>query len=224
MYHPTRGGVRGGRDQFSWEDVKADKHRENYLGHSIKAPVGRWQKGKDLHWYTRDKNSRDSEMEAAKEEIKRIKEQEEQAMREALGLAPKRASRPQGNRLDKHEFSELVKRGSTAEDLGAGHAEAAQVQGLGFARAPRAWEETSSLQPTPNDVPPEAEKEAVPDLSPSNRQEEESEDESSRKKRRREEKKKEKHERREKRRSRDSEDKRKPRKDKEKRRHDSDSD
>lgn len=73
-------------------------------------------------------------MEAAKEEIKRIKEEEEQAMREALGLAPKRASRPQGNRLDKHEFSELVKRSSTAEDLGAGHAEAARVHGLGFAR------------------------------------------------------------------------------------------
>lgn len=73
-------------------------------------------------------------MEAAKEEIRRIKEEEEQAMREALGLAPKRSTRPQGNRLDKHEFSELVKRGSTAEDLGAGHAEAAQVQGVGFSR------------------------------------------------------------------------------------------
>lgn len=73
-------------------------------------------------------------MEAAKEEIKRIKEEEEQAMREALGLAPKRANRPQGNRLDKHEFAELVKKGSTAEDVGAGHAEAASVQGLGFAR------------------------------------------------------------------------------------------
>lgn len=55
-------------------------------------------------------------------------------MREALGLAPKRSSQPQGNRLDKHELSELVKRGSTAEDLGAGHAEAAQVHGLGFAK------------------------------------------------------------------------------------------
>lgn len=55
-------------------------------------------------------------------------------MREALGLAPKRSNRSQGNRLDKHEFSELVKRGSTAEDLGAGHAEAAQVDGLGFSR------------------------------------------------------------------------------------------
>lgn len=31
--------------EFSWDEVKADKHRENYLGHSIKAPVGRWQKG-----------------------------------------------------------------------------------------------------------------------------------------------------------------------------------
>lgn len=73
-------------------------------------------------------------MEAAKEEIRRIKEEEEQAMREALGLAPKRSSRPQGNRLDKHEFSELIKRGSTAEDLGEGHADAVQVQGFGFSR------------------------------------------------------------------------------------------
>ncbi|KAI8338380.1 kinase phosphorylation protein-domain-containing protein [Chlamydoabsidia padenii] len=46
MFHPTRGGTRGGRDQFSWEDVKTDKDRENYLGNSLMAPVGRWQKGK----------------------------------------------------------------------------------------------------------------------------------------------------------------------------------
>lgn len=31
--------------EFSWDDVKVDKHRENYIGHSIKAAVGRWQKG-----------------------------------------------------------------------------------------------------------------------------------------------------------------------------------
>lgn len=29
---PPRGGTRGGKDQFEWEDVKVDKHRENYLG------------------------------------------------------------------------------------------------------------------------------------------------------------------------------------------------
>ena len=27
--------------------MKADKHRENYLGHSLMAPVGRWQKGEN---------------------------------------------------------------------------------------------------------------------------------------------------------------------------------
>lgn len=27
-----RGGTRGGQDQFSWDDVKVDKDRENYLG------------------------------------------------------------------------------------------------------------------------------------------------------------------------------------------------
>ncbi len=42
---PPRGGTRGGKDQFNWENVKADKDREFYLGHSVKALTGRWQKG-----------------------------------------------------------------------------------------------------------------------------------------------------------------------------------
>lgn len=33
MFGASRsGGVRGGQDQFNWDDVKGDKHRENYLG------------------------------------------------------------------------------------------------------------------------------------------------------------------------------------------------
>ena len=32
MFMPSRGGSRGGKDQFDWDDVKADKYRENYLG------------------------------------------------------------------------------------------------------------------------------------------------------------------------------------------------
>ncbi|CAI9091377.1 OLC1v1026398C1 [Oldenlandia corymbosa var. corymbosa] len=220
MYHPSRGGVRGGRDQFNWEDVKVDKHRENYLGHSVKAPVGRWQKGKDLNWYARDKKSASADAEAMKEEIRRIKEQEEQAMREALGLAPKRATRAQGNRLDKHEFNELVKRGSTAEDLGAGHAEAARVHGLGFSREPRAWEEPIVSNGTEGQS---AEKVDSPMPSaPAKDDGDQSEDETQRRKRKHEEKKREKQDRREKRHSRDSDDRRTRRKDKEKRRHDSD--
>ncbi|KAL3838175.1 hypothetical protein ACJIZ3_022766 [Penstemon smallii] len=213
------------KNEFSWDDIKVDKHRENYLGHSIKAPVGRWQKGKDLHWYARDKKSDGSNSDAMKEEIKRIKEEEEQAMREALGLAPKRATKSQGNRLDKHEFAELVKRGSTAEDLGAGHAEAAKVQGLGYSRGPLPSEDSS----LPSVMKSESvENMNVPKANTSTRNEkEQSEDESSRKKRKheerkREEKKREKHEKREKRHSRDSDDKRKHKKHKEKRRHDSD--
>lgn len=230
MYHPTRGGVRGGRDQFNWDDVKVDKHRENYIGHSIKASVGRWQKGKDLFWYTRDKNSGSSQDDALKEEIRRVKEEEEQAMREALGLAPKRASRPQGNKLDKHEFSELVKRGSTAEDLGAGHAEAAMVHGLGFARETRVPEDPSLPESSEAKLLGEM-KGPLPAAS-AQPDDKEYGDDSSRKKRKHDEKKHEKndqkkherHDKREKRHARDSDERRKH-KDKgrkERRRHDSD--
>ncbi|RAL37061.1 unnamed protein product [Cuscuta campestris] len=226
MYHPSRGGVRGGRDQFSWDDVKADKHRENYIGHSVNAPVGRWQKGKDLFWYARDKRSQQMNPEAAKEEIRRIKEEEEKAMLEALGLAPKRAAQHQGNRLDKHEFSELVKRGSTADDLGAGHAEAAHVQGLGFSRGHQPWKESSSSGPvmSSSEMREPSETRIGPKLEESiTKEEERSKDERSQKKRHHEDKKREKHDRHEKRHSRNSDGERKRhRRDKEKRRHDSD--
>ncbi|TVU04547.1 hypothetical protein EJB05_47661 [Eragrostis curvula] len=150
-------------------------------------------------------------------------------MREALGLAPKRSNRPQGNRLDKHEYAELVKRGSTAEDMGAGHAEAAQVQGLGLYKAPRDEGESSSFKLDPPEMMPEK-----ADFVPA--KQEDSEDDRKGKRRREErrgekERKREKHaEGKERRRDKhdrrhDSEDRSKRhRKDKQKRRHDSDSD
>jgi len=81
-------GSRGGRSEFKWEDVKNSGHRENYLGHSLMAPVGRWQKGKDLNWYA-NKNTDGTEMseeDARKEEIRRVKQAEEVALAKALGI------------------------------------------------------------------------------------------------------------------------------------------
>lgn len=84
-------GSRGGRDSFKWSDVKDSTHRENYLGHSLMAPVGRWQKGRDLSWYAKGEEGEDAEQKAKDErmeEISRIKEAEQEALAKALGFAP----------------------------------------------------------------------------------------------------------------------------------------
>ncbi|EIW83103.1 hypothetical protein CONPUDRAFT_89091 [Coniophora puteana RWD-64-598 SS2] len=83
MFEPVRGGTRGGQAEFKWSDVTVDKDRENYLGHSINAPAGRWQKNKDIHWYNRDLDDGEA---ARKEEIRKVKEAEAEALSAALGF------------------------------------------------------------------------------------------------------------------------------------------
>ncbi|KAI9298195.1 hypothetical protein K502DRAFT_362627 [Neoconidiobolus thromboides FSU 785] len=127
IYQETRGGVRGGRGQFKWENVKEDKYRENYLGNSLMAPVGRWQKNRDLTWYSKEsKAERDLKRE---EEIRRIKEAEEDALAEALGY-PVKKRKPVAP-IDPKDLKALLSKGNHVEE-GDLVAEAEEINGIGF--------------------------------------------------------------------------------------------
>jgi hypothetical protein len=125
-------GSRGGTGDFKWSDVQSSTRRENYLGHSLMAPVGRWQKGKVLDWYAKgDTENREGETDTEraarerKEEIRLVKEAEQDALARALGfeVAPRN---PNLEALgDKRELDRVLKEAAGDEDGPGG-------KGVGF--------------------------------------------------------------------------------------------
>ncbi|KIX96755.1 uncharacterized protein Z520_07475 [Fonsecaea multimorphosa CBS 102226] len=128
-------GSRGGRGDFKWSDVEASSHRENYLGHSLMAPVGRWQKGRDLTWYAKaDADSQGDEDAAAKaarerrEEIQRVKQAEEDALARALGLPVPQRDNPNMDELGaRREVDNALREAGAGEDM-------ASSRGVGYGR------------------------------------------------------------------------------------------
>ena len=125
-------GSRGGRGDFKWSDVQTSSHRENYLGHSLMAPVGRWQKGRDLNWYTKGDSDPNADEDPAvkavrerKEEIRRVKEAEEDAMARALGLPVAPRNNPNlealGAQRDVGNFLKEAAEEDTAASRGVGY-------------------------------------------------------------------------------------------------------
>jgi hypothetical protein len=119
--------TRGGADQFQWDSVKEEKYRENYLGHSVMAPLGRWQRGKDLTWFTKKGQQGHNAKTSGELEIARLKLQEEELMLKVLSGEVIDF----GNKLDKFGVNKLTAKTVQAE-INLNEKEVEQMPGVGY--------------------------------------------------------------------------------------------
>ena len=98
-----------------------------------KRPSTRWQKGKDVYWYTREKE--EDEQAARERELALVKQREEDLMMEALGMKP-RVPKPQAPaqpRLDAADMQRLINgQPEEAETEAAAGMTEDRVKGLGY--------------------------------------------------------------------------------------------
>jgi hypothetical protein len=81
MHVPVRGGTRGGRDQFNWDDIKLDKQKDNYIGAAERTvrPTFNCPKPNALWWTKKDEAGP-----GGAADIRAVKQEEENLMLQAL--------------------------------------------------------------------------------------------------------------------------------------------
>lgn len=105
-------------------------YRENYLGHSLSAPVGRWQKGKDLSWYAKSGSS-SQQLDAnqqLQEEKRRLKEQDEDLINQAIGIKVQKRKFVE-NQIDDTELKQILAKGNIERES----VDIERVKGIGSA-------------------------------------------------------------------------------------------
>eukprot|EP01100_Stratorugosa_tubuloviscum_P012603 TRINITY_DN6022_c1_g2_i1.p1 TRINITY_DN6022_c1_g2~~TRINITY_DN6022_c1_g2_i1.p1 ORF type:complete len:192 (-),score=62.96 TRINITY_DN6022_c1_g2_i1:7-582(-) len=111
MFVPIRPGCRGGKDQFTWEQVKSDKYKEFYLGHSVNAVKATFNNPQpNAGWYMSKSSLREEQERAV--EVLMQKKKEKDILNQALGITPKKPV-VASKKLDKFEIISLTKKNSS---------------------------------------------------------------------------------------------------------------
>mmetsp|Transcript_24245 Transcript_24245/g.72751 ORF Transcript_24245/g.72751 Transcript_24245/m.72751 type:complete len:259 (+) Transcript_24245:207-983(+) len=138
------GGVRGGANQFKWDDIKKmERGRDDYLGACMKASVnGRRDKDRDFFWYNKTTDTLGRGMTQTPEEAKmrrrleilERRQADAAALADALGETAESRKRADEIDLEASELRTLLERGGTERDRLLA---TERVAGLGAAPAQR---------------------------------------------------------------------------------------